>query len=79
MVDGLPPEHFFASVSYSQGLCEIRLHSFVEVPHNIASQTAFWEVLHSSENQLLMGNITIAKGTGVDTLWIDYVIACNSA
>ena len=41
---------FSEGVAYSQGLDEVKLHSFIEVPH---TPTAFWDVLHSFENQSL--------------------------
>ena len=53
MVEGEPPRHFFASVSYSQGFDEVKLHPFFEVPHIVTRPTAFWEVLHSFKNQSL--------------------------
>ena len=40
-------------MAYSQGLDAVRLHSFVEVPSKVERPTAFWEVLHFFENQLL--------------------------
>ena len=76
---GEPPKHFVVSVAYSQGLDEVRLHLFVEVPHNIAPPTAFWGVLHSFENQSLWKKNQLRWRWWMDPSGFDHGLTGDSA